>query len=347
MKKAYLIIFSLILILVAGVGITYLIEPSIVNTWFGIAEEETIQPDEDNPSEDTGETEEPEEPSEDTGETDEPGKITYVCNVSDYEFYENKIVRYFGNDAYVELPSSYSIDDEGNFIEGDDYQVTVIGENIFNYSETLKSVILPTTIVELENNAFDTCFNLESVILNEGLETIGSRAFLNCDSLLELYIPSSVTSIGEVVIGSGLSLETIVVSLDNSVYDSRENCNAIIETATNTLVVACSNTTIPSTVTAIDGAYYTLEMTSLVLPENVIELSSTAFLGSTIHNLIISNETQIVDFYDAYLNSLIDYVYVPETMYQSYIDYFTTNYGSNIYGVNVTDLILSNVEMGI
>lgn len=43
-------------------------------------------------------------------------------------------------------------------------------------------------------------------------------------------------------------MESIIVDSNNRVYDSREKCNAIIETATNTLVTGCSKTIIPNNI---------------------------------------------------------------------------------------------------
>ena len=43
-------------------------------------------------------------------------------------------------------------------------------------------------------------------------------------------------------------LEKIVVSPENPYFDSRENCNAIIETAGNRLLVACGKSVIPEDV---------------------------------------------------------------------------------------------------
>ena len=75
------------------------------------------------------------------------------------------------------------------------------------------------------------------------------------------------------------SLTSINVSEKNTVYDSRNKCNAIIEKSTNTLIVGCKNTTIPDSVTSIgDVAFYGCSgLTSITIPESVTSIGDSAF----------------------------------------------------------------------
>ncbi len=89
----------------------------------------------------------------------------------------------------------------------------------------------------------------------------------------------SVTSIGEEAFSGCDSLTSIVVESSNRVYDSRENCNAIIETATNTLIAGCQSTTIPNSVTSIGkGAFAGFSsLTSVTIPNSVTSIGNRAF----------------------------------------------------------------------
>jgi len=109
--------------------------------------------------------------------------------------------------------------------------------------------------------------------------TIGNSAFRDCTDLTAVTIPKSVTSLGESVFRGCDSLTDIVVAQGNSIYDSRENCNAIIETNSNMLVVGCRNTTIPSSVKAIRGqAFYGYTgLTHITIPDNVNTIGHKAF----------------------------------------------------------------------
>ena len=111
--------------------------------------------------------------------------------------------------------------------------------------------------------------------------SIGSGAFWGCSGLTSIDIPSSVTTIGKSVFAKCLALTSIKVQIENTKYDSREDCNAIIETASNTLVVGCKSSVIPNNVTTIgEEAFDKCEgLTSIIIPNSVTSIESEAFDG--------------------------------------------------------------------
>lgn len=102
----------------------------------------------------------------------------------------------------------------------------------------------------IADGAFYYCESLTSVTIPKSVTRIGTATFADCYALASITIPSSVTSISEWAFNFH-SLTSIVVEEGNPVYDSRDNCNAIIHTATNKLILGGDNTIIPSSVTSI------------------------------------------------------------------------------------------------
>ena len=116
---------------------------------------------------------------------------------------------------------------------------------------------------------------------NYSVTSIRGQAFYNCSGLTSITIPNSVTSIGVNAFQSCSGLASISVEAGNTVYDSRNNCNAIIETASNTLVAGCKNTVIPNSVTSIGlSAFFGCSgLTSIIIPKNVTSIGGFAFSG--------------------------------------------------------------------
>lgn len=133
-------------------------------------------------------------------------------------------------------------------------------------------------VTKIGDEAFKNCVDLTSVTIPNSVTEIGKSSFLNC-GLQSLDIPSSVTSIGEEAFLDCSHLATITVDGDNTVYDSRGGCNAIIRKLDNTLLYGCKNTVIPSSVTAIgDYAFRSCSgMTTLEIPEGVTTIGQDAF----------------------------------------------------------------------
>lgn len=122
--------------------------------------------------------------------------------------------------------------------------------------------------------------------------SISDSTFMGCSRLTCVTIPRSVTSIGINTLSNCSMLESITVASDNTSYDSRDNCNAIIETASNTLIVGCKNTIIPNSVTSIGGGAFngSSSLTTITIPNSVTSISDAAFAGcSGMTSLTIGN----------------------------------------------------------
>ncbi|MDY4849627.1 MAG: leucine-rich repeat protein [Paludibacteraceae bacterium] len=199
------------------------------------------------------------------------------------------------------------------------YSVTSIGESAFDDCSGLISITIPNSVTSIGSFAFLDCSGLTSVTIPNSVTSIGWRAFDGCSGLTktnytgdiagwcginfggwgsnptayshhlyindvevkDLVIPNSVTSIGDFAFAGCSGLTSIVVESGNTTYDSRNGCNAIIETATNTLVVGCQSTIIPNSVTSI--GMYAFEgcsgLTSVTIGNSVTSIGEEAFEG--------------------------------------------------------------------
>jgi len=159
--------------------------------------------------------------------------------------------------------------------------VKVIGNDAFFGCSSLKEVTFEeeSELIIISYSAFDRCYSLENIEIPESVTKILDAAFFNCTSLKSIKIPSSVTEIGKEVFGFCISLESIVVDNLNKIYDSRNNCNAIIETATNTLIVGCKDTIVPNGVTTIRMYAFSKNsnLTSIIIPVSVTKIEDFAF----------------------------------------------------------------------
>ena len=164
--------------------------------------------------------------------------------------------------------------------------VTRIGEGAFWCARKLSSVNIPKNVKRIEFGAFFNCYSLNSIELPNGIESIDIWAFYG-PRLNSITIPSSLVYLGNnrgydrTFADCSCYMNSMVVEEGNPVFDSRNNCNAIIETNTNTLLFGCSNTVIPNDITNI-GQYAFFDckdMESIDLPDNLVSISGSAFSG--------------------------------------------------------------------
>lgn len=178
--------------------------------------------------------------------------------------------------------------------------LTAIGDYAFN-NTAISEITLPSNLQTLGNYCFRKSANLTTVLFESdsqltsigkyafyetalssvelplSLQSIGTYAFGKCN-ITSVVIPSNVSEIGEAPFGYSENLVSISVDENNAMFDSRNDCNAIIETATNTLIAGISTTEIPIGTQIIASNAFTLSGTMTVnIPSSVIEIENYAF----------------------------------------------------------------------
>lgn len=149
----------------------------------------------------------------------------------------------------------------------------------------------------LDTNIFDFNTNFASITHanNDALKYIKicPVSLFNNHTLQEITIPSSMSNLSG---GKNMStLNKIVVDKNNPIYDSRDNCNAIIETSTNKLIMASnSTTTIPSSVTSLGNyAFSHCQIDVITIPSGITSLGNGTFFASAISKITFEENSQV------------------------------------------------------
>lgn len=143
------------------------------------------------------------------------------------------------------------------YYNGNPYTVTIIDSYAFYHCDGLNgTLVIPNTIMEIGDDAFDYCGFTGTVNIPASVEDIGYTPFYCCDGI-----------------------EGFVVDPNNEYYDSRDNCNAIVRTYSNKLEIGCKNSTIPNTIVSIeeDAFNHVRGLSSITIPSSVTSIGGWSF----------------------------------------------------------------------
>lgn len=210
-----------------------------------------------------------------------PIKTGWCGGKAEYSIYENKTLVISGTGAMR------NYDDDDDYAPWSGIKHVIVGKGMTSigsyafYERGIMSIELPNTLTSIGVSAFQDCDELESIVLPSGLKTISVKAFDGCCSLTSITIPCSVEYISNDAFGCCEGLNSINVKDGNEIYDSRDNCNAIIQTDGNILITGCKNTIIPNSVTRIGNSafFWCSTLESIVIPNSVETIGHYAFSG--------------------------------------------------------------------
>lgn len=145
---------------------------------------------------------------------------------------------------------------------------------------TLEEVSLPQSLTMICDYAFNGCTSLKTIAIPDGVRKIGRNAFLGCTSLESASISKSVENIDDGIFAYCTKLDKITVEDGNTVFDSRNDCNAIIISSSDELLQGCKNTVIPSSIKRIgNSAFAGFSFTQFHIPDNITSLGENVFEG--------------------------------------------------------------------
>ena len=174
----------------------------------------------------------------------------WLMSLSEYEFDSSftVLLKYKGESSTVEVP----------------YGVKLIS-SAFKGNQRIKSVILPTSVTEIGDDAFSGCINLETVDLPNSIISIGKRSFWGCSKLF-LSISTSVRKIEE---GSLTQVKNISIQGNSDYF--RVQQGMLIDQNNGVLLAA---------------AFQSASM-NIIVPNNVKRIGYMAFYGGYIQNSIV------------------------------------------------------------
>lgn len=246
-----------------------------------------------------------------------PASVTYegeayaVTGIEDYAFSQSRDLKGVSIPQSVESIGKYAFAACGA-LESVTFEgrptVRSIGGQAFLLCKSLKEIEIPASVETIGKYAFEMCESLRAVDYAEGSKLTLIDDYVFCHTGLESFsVPRSVTAINPVAFCSnpGITEFTLPsqvtriseqnpfcyntqvarmsVEAGNKTYDSRKDCNAIIETATNTLVAGCKASVIPASVTAIGRSAFNhcTDLTDAALPATIRSIGKYAYLGCT------------------------------------------------------------------
>lgn len=169
-------------------------------------------------------------------------------------------------------------------------RLLIIEEGAFYFCTGLKTLIVPQSVRTIGDSAFSSCENLESVVLPEGLAEIVTEAFSGCTGLTTLTVPPSVKTIGDSAFSDCTSLKTFIVpssvlTIGESAFSDCKNLESIVlfEGLTEIKAYAFSDC---------------IRLKTITLPQSIQKIGESAFrLCSSLETITIPSKVKVLELY--------------------------------------------------
>ena len=229
-----------------------------------------------------------------------PETVTYYGTTYSVTSIGDKAFLYCTSLTSITIPNSVTSIGDRAFDGCSSLTSPVYNAHCFAYMPTSYSgaYTIPVGIEQIAGGAFRFCSSLTSVTIPNSVTSIGDYAFKDCSSLTSITIPNSVASIGSSVLAFCDALVAISVDPTNTIYDSRENCNGIVETKTNSLVAGCQTTILPNSLETIKcGAMsYCRNLGSVYIPKSVTTIETASFCScASLVSIVVDKDNPMYD----------------------------------------------------
>lgn len=197
---------------------------------------------------------------------------------------ENEVISFADPIVRFICVNNWDEDGDGELSYDEAAAVTDFGDGLFESKDitSFDELQFFTGLTNLGRYTFYSCDKLTSIKFPNSLTDLGWFTLSYCSSLESVIIPESVKTINPMTFNDCINIASIVVEEGNTVFDSRENSNAIIKTSSNCMIAGCKNTVIPNTVKSLECTFYGISsLASITIPNSVKTIDSSTFYGCT------------------------------------------------------------------
>jgi len=206
----------------------------------------------------------------------------------------------------------------------------VIGEKAVSGCSNLTSIVIPSNVKTIEDEAFSNCIQLINVTISDGVESIGNNIFSGCDNLTRVHIPSSVKTMEESALSGMINLLSIEVDESNPYYRADDGVLYTLDDGVVEMLMKyppgrkTMNYDIPGTVKSIgNGAFDGCdELITVNIPSSVMKIGLHSFSGlSKLTFINVSTGNSVYESHDGVLFDAGEHVLVkcPEGKNGNYV----------------------------
>lgn len=218
--------------------------------------------------------------------------------------------------------------------------ISKIDDGVFYGCSGLSGITIPAGVTFIGYNAFSWCRGLKNITIPGNVTSIGNFAFSYCTGLTSFTLPVGVSELGVNILCGCSGISSIAVEAGNGYYDSRSNCNAIIETGTRTLLSGCKNTEIPGGISIIaDYAFCECNtLTEISVPNWVTSIGDRAFYYCTgLKSVVLGSGVSDIGIMAFSNCTSLKSINLPENLF--YIDSSAFEYCTGLMSITIPDSV--------